>query len=105
MDSGRPIAHVAAEAGRSRGGAWPIGTPAGLSPVLLDFLNHSSTPNSSPGQTDPEVEHLVEMLRRQTKYGAGRFTARCVLLARRSPAWLYVLSPCPVTGPAMWRSR
>ncbi|WP_424713278.1 helix-turn-helix domain-containing protein [Mycobacteroides abscessus] len=47
---------------------WVEAGPAGL-------LDHSSAPNSSPGRTDPEIEQLVESLRRQTKYGAARLSA------------------------------
>ncbi len=74
VDAGRPVAHVAAEAGISRRclakwhARWAEAGSAGL-------LDHSSAPNSSPGQTDPEIEHLVELLRRQTKYGAARISA------------------------------
>ncbi|KAA1248667.1 IS481 family transposase [Mycobacterium simiae] len=73
VDAGRPIAHVAAEAGISRRclakwhARWTEAGPAGL-------LDHSSTPTSSPGRTGPEIEHLVELVRRQTKYGAARIS-------------------------------
>jgi transposase InsO family protein len=74
VDAGRPIAHVAAEAGISRRclakwyARWKEAGPAGL-------LDHSSAPDSSPGQTDPNIEQLVETVRRQTKYGAARISA------------------------------
>ena len=63
VDAGRPIAHVAAEAGISRRCLakwyvrWIEAGPAGL-------LDHSSAPDSSPGQTDPNIEQRVETVRR-----------------------------------------
>lgn len=67
VDAGRPIAHVASEAGIWYARWTEVGS-AGL-------LDHSSAPRSSPNRTDPEIEHLVELLRRRTKYGAARISA------------------------------
>ncbi len=74
VDAGRPIAHVAAEAGVSRRclakwhSRWTEAGAAGL-------LDRSCAPLSSPGRTDPDIEHLVEMIRRETKYGAARIAS------------------------------
>lgn len=74
VDSGRPIAHVAKEAGISRRclakwyARWQAEGPTGL-------LNRSSAPRESPGRTAGEIEDLVEQLRRETKYGAARLAA------------------------------
>lgn len=74
IDAGRPVSHVAAEAGVSRKclakwySRWQSAGDAGL-------LDHPSVPVNSPGRTDPEVEHLVCLIRRQTKYGAARIAA------------------------------
>jgi hypothetical protein len=73
VDSGRPIAHVAAEAGISRKclakwyARWQADGPVGL-------LDRTSAPDSSPGRTAADVEDLVEKLRRETKFGAARRT-------------------------------
>ena len=68
VDAGRPICHVAAEAGIARQtlGKWyrrwcELGV-AGL-------VDRSSRPYRSPHQTDERVEDLVEWLRRGTKLG------------------------------------
>ena len=74
IDQGRPIAHVAAEAGISRRclakwyARWQAGGEAGLA-------DRSSAPTTSPDRTAPVVEDLVEQLRRETKFGAARLAA------------------------------
>jgi transposase len=74
VDSGRPIAHVAAEAGISRKclakwyARWQADGPVGL-------LDRTSAPEHSPGRTAADVEDLVEKLRRETKFGAARLAA------------------------------
>lgn len=74
VDSGRPIAHVASEAGISRRclakwyARWQAEGSTGL-------LNRSSAPRHSPTRTAAEVEDLVEQLRRHTKFGAARIAA------------------------------
>lgn len=74
IDTGRPIAHVAAEAGVSRRcvakwyAHWRHDGPAGL-------IDRSCAPNHSPRRTPPEIEDLIENLRRSTKYGPARLAA------------------------------
>lgn len=74
VDQGRPIAHVAAEAGISRRclakwhARWLVDGEAGLT-------DRSSAPEHSPARTADDVEDLVEKLRRETKYGAARLAA------------------------------
>src|ERR1700712_307720 len=74
VDSGRPICHVAAEAGIARQtlakwhARWREGGIAGLH-------DRSSRPASCPGQTDPQIEDLVEYLRRSMKLGPVMLTA------------------------------
>lgn len=68
VDSGRPICHVAAEAGIARQtlAKWHArGTADGWS----GLHDRSSRPASCPNQTGREVEDLVEWLRRGTKLG------------------------------------
>jgi transposase InsO family protein len=71
---GRPIAHVAAEAGISRRclakwyGRWLADGSAGLE-------DRTSRPASSPAATPLEIGDLVEELRRTTKYGPARIAA------------------------------
>ncbi|MER5438766.1 IS481 family transposase [Streptomyces sp. NPDC002790] len=74
VDAGRPIAHVAAEAGVSRRclGKWYARWTAHGENGLLD---RSSRPDASPDHTAEEVADLVEALRRQTKYGPVRLAA------------------------------
>ena len=68
VDAGRPICHVAAEAGVARQtlakwhARWKADGPAGLQ-------DRSSRPVSSPGQVDAQVEDVVEYLRRHLKLG------------------------------------
>ncbi|MER7475295.1 IS481 family transposase [Micromonospora sp. NPDC000018] len=74
VDAGRPIAHVAAEAGISRRclakwyARWRAHGESGL-------LDHSSRPNHSPTRTSEPLADLVEALRRQTKHGPARLAA------------------------------
>ena len=74
VDSGRPIAHVAAEAGISRRclakwyARWETEGMVGL-------LDRSSAPERSPERTAPDTEDLVEQIRRATKYGPARIAA------------------------------
>ncbi|MEU6555623.1 leucine zipper domain-containing protein [Streptomyces sp. NPDC046915] len=74
IDAGRPIAHVAAEAGISRRclAQWYARWRAHGENGLLD---HSSRPAISPARTPEDIADLVEALRRQTKHGPGRFAA------------------------------
>lgn len=74
IDAGRPIAHVAAEAGISRRclAKWYARYLAEGEDGLVD---HSCRPTSSPNRTDEELADLVEALRRQTKYGPARLAA------------------------------
>ncbi|MDV7288777.1 helix-turn-helix domain-containing protein [Mycolicibacterium fortuitum] len=74
VDQGRPIAHVAAEAGISRRclakwyARWEAEGPDGLA-------DRSSAPTTLPDRTAPMIEDLVEQLRRETKFGAARLAA------------------------------
>ncbi|MGW9133472.1 helix-turn-helix domain-containing protein [Streptomyces sp. NPDC055681] len=71
VDTGRPIAHVAAEAGISRRclAKWYARWPAHGENGLVD---HSSRPVTSPARTAEGIADLVAALRRQTKYGPAR---------------------------------
>ena len=68
VDTGRPICHVAAEAGIARQtlakryARWQEDGQDGLQ-------DRSSRPYRSPNQTDPQVEDLIEWLRRGMKLG------------------------------------
>lgn len=68
VDAGRPICHVAAEAGIARQtlgrwfARWTESGEDGLS-------DRSSRPGSSPRQTPATVEDLIERLRRDRKVG------------------------------------
>src|SRR6476661_10737620 len=68
VDTGRPICHVASEAGVARQtlakwhARWVQDGDDGLH-------DRSSRPCRSPKQTDPQVEDLVEWLRRGMKLG------------------------------------
>jgi transposase InsO family protein len=70
VDAGRPIAHVAAEAGISRQclskwyGRWLAGDG--------DLADRSSRPFGSPRRTPPAVVTLIEELRRSRKFGPAR---------------------------------
>jgi transposase-like protein len=73
VDGGRPIAHVAAEAGISRRclAKWYARWRAHGENGLLD---HSSRPSTSPSRTAEDIADLVEALRRQTKHGPAHLT-------------------------------
>jgi transposase InsO family protein len=68
VDAGRPVCHVAAEAGIARQtlakwhARWRVDGDEGL-------VDRSSRPVRSPQRTDPRVEDLVEWLRRGMKIG------------------------------------
>ena len=74
IDGGRPIAHVAVEAGVSRRcvakwyARWQHAGLDGL-------IDRSSAPNRTPGRTPTDIEDLIEALRRSTKYGPARLAA------------------------------
>lgn len=74
VDSGRPIAHVAAEAHVSRRclakwyARWQAEGDAGLA-------DRPSRPRTSPRGTPEDVADLIEALRRQTKHGPARIAA------------------------------
>jgi transposase len=74
VDAGRPIAHVAAEAGISRRclAKWYARWFAHGEDGLTD---RSSRPIASPNRTSEDIADLVEALRRQTKYGPARLAA------------------------------
>src|SRR3954468_3149858 len=71
IETGRPVAHVAAEMGISRPTAykwwrrWQAEGPAGL-------VDRSSRPHHSPARTAPEVEAQIAELRRELKLGPVR---------------------------------
>lgn len=70
---GRPIAHVAAEAGVSRQRLgiwyqrWKDHGEAGLQ-------DRSSTPLHSPNMLDEEIADKIEAIRRDKKYGPARIS-------------------------------
>jgi transposase InsO family protein len=74
VDSGRPIAHVAAEASVSRRclakwyARWQAEGDTGLA-------DRPSRPRSSPRGTPDDVADLIEEVRRSTKFGAARLAA------------------------------
>ena len=75
IESGRPVAHVAAEMGISRPTAykwwhrWDELGAAGL-------VDRSSRPKSCPHQTSPAIEAQIEELRRTLKLGPARIGYR-----------------------------
>jgi transposase InsO family protein len=75
IESGRPVAHVAAEMGISRPtaykwwGRWQAGG-------LDELVDRSSRPWSCPHQTPPGVEASIEELRRTFKLGPVRIGYR-----------------------------
>ena len=85
VDVGRPIAHVAAEAGISGRclakwyARWRAHGETGL-------LDHSSRPATSPTRTPEDVADLVAALRRQTKHGPARLAADLQRLHGVTPA-------------------
>jgi transposase InsO family protein len=68
VDAGRPISHVAAEAGVSRQtlGKWH---ERWITEGEQGLADRSSRPGSSPNQTPTQVEDRVEELRREHKLG------------------------------------
>lgn len=74
VDSGRPLAHVAAEAGTSRRclakwySRWLADGDAGL-------RDRSSRPCGSPARTSDDTERLIVEVRRTRKYGPARIAA------------------------------
>ncbi|AOR29831.1 hypothetical protein BFF78_00890 [Streptomyces fodineus] len=74
MDAGRPVAHVAAEAGISRRclAKWYARRCAHGEAGLVD---HSSRPATSPARTAEDVADLIEALWRQTKHGRAWLAA------------------------------
>ena len=74
VDAGRPISHVAAEAGIARQtlgcwhARWRLEGEAGL-------VDRSSRPHRSPNQTPVEVEERVAALRREHKVGPVQLIA------------------------------
>lgn len=68
IDEGRPICHVADEAGvsRQRMGVW---YSRWLEEGEAGLEDRSSRPAVSPNQTLEEVEDLIEQIRRETKRG------------------------------------
>lgn len=84
VDAGRPVSHVAVEAGISRQTLgkwherWTVEGEEGL-------VDRSSRPGSSPNQTSIEIEDRVEALRRSHKLGpvqlAGLLRAEGIELA------------------------
>ncbi|MEU9879004.1 helix-turn-helix domain-containing protein [Streptomyces phaeochromogenes] len=90
VDAGRPIAHIAAEAGISRRclaakwhARWRTHGEDGL-------LAPSSRPSAGPTRTSEGIADLVEALRRQTRYGPARLAAE---LER-----LHVVTVAPATA-------
>ena len=77
VDAGRPVCHVAAEAGVARQtlakwhARWDEEGEDGLH-------DRSSRPYRSPNQTDPQVEDLIEWLRRGMKLGPVMLVAELV---------------------------
>lgn len=75
VDAGRPIAHVAVEAGVSRQtlGKW---YSRWLELGEEGLADRSSRPVNSPNQTPAEVEDRIEVLRRSEKLGPATLVAR-----------------------------
>ena len=75
IESGRPVAHVAAEMGISRPTAykwWRRWQNEGIE----GLGDRSSRPRSCPHQTSPELEAAIAELRRASKLGPARLGAR-----------------------------
>ena len=90
IESGRPVAHVAAEMGISRPTAykwWHRWDELGV----VGLVDRSSRPQSCPHQTSPVIECQIEELRRTLKLGPARIGYRLGFHRRRctgcSPAW------------------
>lgn len=77
VDAGRPICHVAAEAGVSRQtlGKWYA---RWVESGMDGLHDRSSAPDRHPNQTSAEVEDLVEDARRTYKVGAVQLVVRIV---------------------------
>jgi len=90
VDAGRPICHVAAEAGVARQTLakwhtrWYVSGEAGL-------VDRSSRPLRSPRCTDSQAEDVVEYLRRNMKLGP-------VMLAGELLEFGVVLAPSTIPG-------
>lgn len=75
IESGRPVAHVAAEMGVSRATAhkwwrrWQTEGAAGL-------MDRSSRPHRSPNRLTPQLETAIVQLRQDLKLGPARIGAR-----------------------------
>jgi hypothetical protein len=78
VDSGRPIAHVAAEASVSRRclAKWYAHWQAERDTGLAD---RSSRPRTSPRGTPEDIADLIEALRRTTKHGPARIASDLAL--------------------------
>lgn len=78
VDAGRPIAHVAADAGISRQclSKWHARWRAHGEPGLHD---HSSRPAGSPALTSVVVTARIEVLRRSRKFGPARIAHQLAL--------------------------
>jgi transposase len=75
IESGRPVAHVAAEMGISRPTAykwWHRWDELGFA----GLVDRSSRPRSCPHQTPPVIESQIEELRRTLKLGPARIGYR-----------------------------
>lgn len=71
IESGRPVAHVAAEMGISRPTAykwWHRWRESGVD----GLVDRSSRPRSCPHQTPPEMEAAIVELRTMLKQGPAR---------------------------------
>jgi hypothetical protein len=75
VDAGRPICHVAAEAGIARKtlGCWYARWVAEGEDGLVD---RSSRPHHCPNQTPPQIEARVCQLRRELKVGPVQLAGR-----------------------------
>jgi transposase InsO family protein len=84
VDAGRPICHVAAEAGIARKtlGYWYARWVAEGEAGLVD---RSSRPHRSPHQTPPEVEERVCQLRRELKVGPVQLHGRLAVEGHMLP--------------------
>jgi transposase InsO family protein len=85
VDAGRPIAHVAAEAGVSRQclSKWYRRWLADGQDGLLD---RSSQPHGSPRRTSLELTAQIERLRRDRKFGPARIAHELARQGRRIAA-------------------
>src|SRR4051794_28693139 len=103
VDAGRPICHVAAEAGIARKtlGTWYARWVAEGEAGLVD---RSSRPHRSPNQTPAEVEDRVCALRRELKLGPVQLVGRLAaegLVVPASTVWRILVRPrvSPARGP------